>query len=98
MLSVYESAPDEFSFSQSWGWRSSSFFTDENEWLVDEVDLGEDNTTTWLPELQEGGDERYASGQGQEDKTTDTDASHARRGGNGLAGGKLRFMVTLGVV
>jgi len=96
MLSVYESAPDEFSFSQSWGWRSSSFFTDENEWLVDEVDLGEDSTS-WLPDLQEGRDERYTQGEA-EDKTTDTDAHPRQRGGNGLAGGKLRFMVTLGVV
>ena len=97
MLSVYESAPDEFSFSQSWGWRSSSFFTDENEWLVDEVDLGEDNTA-WLPELQEARDESYTQNEA-EDKTMDTDAMHSKqRGGNGLAGGKLRFMVTLGVV
>ncbi|KAK5013349.1 hypothetical protein LTR60_003915, partial [Cryomyces antarcticus] len=29
MLSVYESAPDQFNFSQSWGWKSSSLCLDE---------------------------------------------------------------------
>jgi len=95
MLSVYESQPDEFSFSQSWGWRSSSFFAEENDWMVDEVDMPED--TTWLPGLQEGrlGDEeeegRYGGGRADEDGL-------ARKSGGGLAGGKLRFMVTLGLI
>lgn len=29
LLSVYESAPDKFDFSQSWGWRSSTLMLDE---------------------------------------------------------------------
>lgn len=29
LLSVYESAPDEFDFSHSWGWRSSTLMLDE---------------------------------------------------------------------
>jgi hypothetical protein len=29
MLSVYESAPDRFNFSQSWGWKSSTMVLDE---------------------------------------------------------------------
>lgn len=29
MLSVYESAPDTFNFSQSWGWKSSTLMLDE---------------------------------------------------------------------
>jgi hypothetical protein len=29
LLSVYESAPDQFDFSQSWGWRSSTLMLDE---------------------------------------------------------------------
>ncbi|GAB7338346.1 hypothetical protein MBLNU457_4651t1 [Dothideomycetes sp. NU457] len=29
MLSVYESAPDKFNFSQSWGWKSNSLMLDE---------------------------------------------------------------------
>ncbi|KAG8631275.1 hypothetical protein KVT40_000415 [Elsinoe batatas] len=35
MLSVYESAPDRFNFSQSWGWKSSTLMLDEG--------LGEDD-------------------------------------------------------
>ncbi|KAI9771394.1 MAG: hypothetical protein M1839_002817 [Geoglossum umbratile] len=30
MLSVYESAPDGFNFSQSWGWKSSTLILDED--------------------------------------------------------------------
>ena len=30
MLSVYESAPDRFNFSQSWGWKSSTLMVDES--------------------------------------------------------------------
>lgn len=29
MLSIYESAPDKFNFSQSWGWKSSTLMLDE---------------------------------------------------------------------
>lgn len=29
MLSVYESAPDLFNFSQSWGWKSSTMIMDD---------------------------------------------------------------------
>lgn len=29
MLSVYESAPDKFNFSQSWGWKSSTLMLDD---------------------------------------------------------------------
>lgn len=29
MLSVYESAPDDFNFSQSWGWKSSTMILDD---------------------------------------------------------------------
>lgn len=38
MLSVYESAPDKFNFSQSWGWKSSTLMLDEG--MMDEE--GED--------------------------------------------------------
>ena len=30
MLSVYESAPDNFNFSQSWGWKSSTLMVDDD--------------------------------------------------------------------
>ena len=31
MLSLYESAPDYFDFSQSWGWKSSTLMVDDDE-------------------------------------------------------------------
>lgn len=36
MLSVYESAPDRFNFSQSWGWKSSTLMLDEGMMGEDE--------------------------------------------------------------
>lgn len=38
MLSVYESAPDTFNFSQSWGWMSSTLMVDEG--IMDDADEG----------------------------------------------------------
>ena len=42
MLSVYESAPDTFNFSQSWGWKSSTLMLDDglmSDEAVDEMDM-----------------------------------------------------------
>ncbi|KAF2837466.1 hypothetical protein M501DRAFT_937617 [Patellaria atrata CBS 101060] len=39
LLSIYESAPDRFNFSQSWGWKSSTLMLDEG--LTAEVEEGE---------------------------------------------------------
>ncbi|TKA83029.1 hypothetical protein B0A55_00832 [Friedmanniomyces simplex] len=38
MLSVYESAPDKFNFSQSWGWKSSTLMLDDGLMGGDEGD------------------------------------------------------------
>lgn len=38
LLSVYESAPDQFDFSQSWGWRSSTLMLDEG---LDDAEEGQ---------------------------------------------------------
>ena len=43
MLSVYESAPDRFNFSQSWGWKSSTLMLDEGL-LGDETVAADDDT------------------------------------------------------
>ncbi|GIZ39074.1 hypothetical protein CKM354_000246600 [Cercospora kikuchii] len=42
MLSVYESAPDKFNFSQSWGWKSSTLMLDEGLLDGDEDDRKDD--------------------------------------------------------
>ncbi|KAL8727648.1 MAG: hypothetical protein Q9181_005631 [Wetmoreana brouardii] len=44
MLSVYESAPDHFNFSQSWGWKSSTMILDDG--LLGYEDLGQGAGTT----------------------------------------------------
>ncbi|KAL9087126.1 MAG: hypothetical protein Q9165_006777 [Trypethelium subeluteriae] len=40
MLAVYESAPDKFNFSQSWGWKSSTLMLDEG--IFGSLDAGEE--------------------------------------------------------
>lgn len=42
MLSVYESAPDTFNFSQSWGWKSSTLMLDDgmSDEGADELEMG----------------------------------------------------------
>ncbi|KAF2765923.1 hypothetical protein EJ03DRAFT_279123 [Teratosphaeria nubilosa] len=40
MLSVYESAPDKFNFSQSWGWKSSTLMLDEGILGDDDAGVG----------------------------------------------------------
>ena len=46
MLSVYESAPDRFNFSQSWGWKSSTLMLDEGLFTNDEGSAERDDGET----------------------------------------------------
>jgi hypothetical protein len=80
MLSVYESAPDRFNFSQSWGWKSSTLMLDEgllgDEGPEDEIGVGSGD----------GGP--TGSGTGLPTATG--------RALKGRGDGKLRFMVVIG--
>ncbi|KAF1912126.1 hypothetical protein BDU57DRAFT_560024 [Ampelomyces quisqualis] len=42
MLSIYESAPDRFNFSQSWGWKSSTLMLDEAALTGEDGEDGEE--------------------------------------------------------
>ena len=42
VLTVYESGPDRFNFSQSWGWRSSNLILDDALGEVEEDGRGKD--------------------------------------------------------
>jgi hypothetical protein len=57
MLSVYESAPDKFNFSQSWGWKSSTL-------MLDEGFLGEDDCGDELVGGEIDGSRRVMHGKG----------------------------------
>ena len=57
MLSVYESAPDTFNFSQSWGWMSSTL-------MLDDGILGDDDVV----EDAESGSKPVGKGQGGDGK------------------------------
>ncbi|SMQ46228.1 unnamed protein product [Zymoseptoria tritici ST99CH_3D1] len=57
MLSVYESAPDKFNFSQSWGWKSSTL-------MLDEGFLGEDDGVDELGGGEQDGSRRVMRGKG----------------------------------
>jgi hypothetical protein len=57
MLSVYESAPDKFNFSQSWGWKSSTL-------MLDEGFLGEDDCGDEIGGMEPDGSRRVTHGKG----------------------------------
>lgn len=71
MLSVYESAPDRFNFSQSWGWKSSTLMLDDG--MLDGaggVGVGEDGETMQvgvldLPEEGDGKGKVGSAGDGR---------------------------------
>lgn len=63
MLSVYESAPDKFNFSQSWGWKSSTLMLDEGL-LGDDTDDVKDDTDGGLGGEREGSSRRTMKGKG----------------------------------
>ncbi|KAK5701787.1 hypothetical protein LTR97_004605 [Elasticomyces elasticus] len=81
MLSVYESAPDKFNFSQSWGWKSSTLMLDDGLMGGDE---GDENSLGALPKDDEPG-----SSAGEK-------SGGAGRTMKGRGDGKLRFMVVIG--
>lgn len=66
MLSVYESAPDRFNFSQSWGWKSSTLMLDEGLFSSP----GEEGEMGDVAAGGDGGDgggvpEKWVSGEGK---------------------------------
>lgn len=86
LLSVYESAPDQFNFSQSWGWKSSTLMLDEGM-----NNGGEDGGVG-------GAAAAGIVGAGGEDGGGAAAGLGRRRSGAGgsRAEGKLRFMVVIG--
>jgi hypothetical protein len=80
MLSVYESAPDRFNFSQSWGWKSSTL-------MLDEGLLGDEG-----PEDEIG----VGSGDGGPTGSGTGLPTGTGRALKGRGDGKLRFMVVIG--
>jgi hypothetical protein len=89
LLSVYESAPDKFDFSQSWGWRSSTLMLDE-VWPTTSQTQSEVAATTVGAE-QAPGNEASAEAQNAEEIARDKEARRKRKREN-----MLRFMVVIG--
>ena len=48
MLSVYESAPDRFNFSQSWGWKSSTMVLDDGILGYEELGKGKEGRLRFM--------------------------------------------------
>ncbi|QIX02000.1 hypothetical protein AMS68_007517 [Peltaster fructicola] len=91
MLSVYESAPDKFNFSQSWGWKSSTLMLDEGLLSQDEGDQVGESTT--------GRDEGVAEDDdGANLNVTSAKVEGGRKTIKSLGDGRLRFMVVIGVL
>jgi hypothetical protein len=85
MLSVYESAPDRFNFSQSWGWKSSTLMLDDGMMSDDDVDQ-QIGVIDMAPDASDsaGAGHNSASREG-------TDTTRPKAGD-----GRLRFMVVIG--
>ncbi|KAI9690837.1 MAG: hypothetical protein M1822_008456 [Bathelium mastoideum] len=83
MLAVYESAPDKFNFSQSWGWKSSTLMLDEGI-----LGAGEDD----------GGVAGGELGGGRERMEREEVEAAAGAGARARKEGTLRFMVVFGNV
>lgn len=86
LLSVYESAPDKFDFSQSWGWRSSTL-------MLDEVFLHQEPEITVTDQAEEA--VASAAGGGGSD-AADSDLKALREKERKKRDGILRFMVVIG--
>ena len=83
MLSVYESAPDRFNFSQSWGWKSSTLMLDDGMMSDDDVDQ-----QVGIIDMPPDGSDSAGPG---------NPTSAARESTRPKAGdGRLRFMVVIG--
>jgi len=86
LLSVYESAPDKFDFSQSWGWRSSTL-------MLDEVFLQHEPEITVTDQAEEAVAAAGGSGTGD---AADNDLKALREKERKKRDSILRFMVVIG--
>jgi len=86
LLSVYESAPDKFDFSQSWGWKSSTLMLDEGfSYLPQRAD----NVPVTAPEQEDGG-----ANEARAEEVADGDRSEREK--RRRKEGVLRFMIVIG--
>jgi hypothetical protein len=85
MLSVYESAPDQFNFSQSWGWTSSNLMLDEG-FSGDENEDDAKEGAGIDGGSEDAGMSKSAKAGGKSQATTTKKTED----------GKLRFMVVIG--
>lgn len=96
MLSVYESVPDKFNFSQSWGWKSSTLMVDEDEdddaFTLPEMNFTDDDAIG--ADLLESGEGREVTTAGEHEFGQKNIPPRKTTGANN----GLRFMVVLGVV
>lgn len=91
MLSVYESAPDKFNFSQSWGWKSSTLMLDEGLLLQDDTDRVLEAGSGREDGRAEDGDAFFAG-------ASTKDEGSGRKKVQSIGDGKLRFMVVIGIL
>jgi hypothetical protein len=85
MLSVYESAPDQFNFSQSWGWKSSNL-------MLDEGFAGEENEG----DVQDEGPGNAGLAHVGASSTGKLGEKRRSSATKGAEDGNLRFMVVIG--
>ncbi|MCJ1309743.1 hypothetical protein MMC25_003404 [Agyrium rufum] len=103
MLSVYESAPDKFNFSQSWGWKSSNMVLDDKVLGFDESGGVGGGGIGGSAAGGGGGSAGSGSGSGAGGLGADGAGAGAGGGTSSTAPsrgkeGRLRFMVVIGNV
>ncbi|KIW04324.1 hypothetical protein, variant [Verruconis gallopava] len=90
LLSVYESAPDKFDFSQSWGWKSSTLMLDEG-FSSRSGPEGMEAPSLNIAQTDNAGETTSASQQGGLDRDAERERERRKRNE-----GVLRFMVVIG--
>ena len=96
MLSVYESVPCNFNFSQSWGWKSSTLMVDDEEEEEKELNMSMAETSFVHDDCMVGAD-MLESGAADGSGMTGSSGEGRKDTLGGKAGG-FRFIVVLGVV
>lgn len=98
LLSVYESAPDKFDFSQSWGWRSSTLMLDEvflqepEVTITDQAEEAVANTNVGAQDGARDGENAPSADSSGDNGVAKAKRERERRKREGV----LRFMVVIG--
>lgn len=96
LLSVYESAPDKFDFSQAWGWKSSTLMLDEVFLQDQEIIIADQAEEATAQAAADGNADANAPGADSSGDNAAPAAKAKRERERRRREGVLRFMVVIG--